>query len=205
MPSSDPKLDPKSEEANTKPLNDRQRRFLLAFTSATAKSRGNATQSARVAGYTGNTHALEVTGSRLLRDVRIRAEIARLNKLAEDASVSESREVRQIMSRMLRGELRVPLGIHDGEVVYGPPKASDRRGAGEYLAKVRGEMREGRDVVVSGPEGGPVQVALGWSAPVARAELERRVRERYPADKVDEVLSLLLGNDDDDAAKESAA
>lgn len=172
-------------------LNERQLRFARAF--AIGPTAGVATASARAAGYTGKTKTLETTSASLKRHPGVQAEILRLRDEMRDASIADAKERGQILSKMARGELRVPLGVgKDGSITYGPPKASDRRGAAELLAKMSGELNESRNVIVSGPAGGPIEVkAIPPS--VARAELVARLSEQVGPVEAERTVRLLLG------------
>jgi len=63
-------------------LNERQRKFVEYYT-------GNATQAARDAGYTGSVESLNVTGCRLLSDVKVAAALQKRNAKLEKAVVAE--------------------------------------------------------------------------------------------------------------------
>ena len=61
---------------------------------------GNATEAAKIAGYSPKTAA--VAGSRLLRNVNISERLSELQKMAEDATVATVLERKQILSEALR-------------------------------------------------------------------------------------------------------
>ena len=184
------KIKPEHEEPTTPVLNERQRAFAHAYFAG--PTRGVGSTSARLAGYVGTDHSLETMASRLLRHVGVRAELARLREEAEDETIADARARQLMLSKMARGTLKVPLGIHNGRVVMGPPKASDRRGAAEQLADLNGEFREAVDLTVTGPAGGPIQVQHIPPA-VARAELLARLVAQVGADEAERMVRVLLG------------
>jgi phage terminase small subunit len=72
-------------------LNSRQQAFVDAYA-------GNATEAARLAGYKGSAHALEVTGSRLLRHAEVRKAIAARNKPQQKKRIADRQERQQFWS-----------------------------------------------------------------------------------------------------------
>jgi phage terminase small subunit len=155
----------------TDKLNARQTAFVNAYTSG--PTLGNATQSARKAGYTGSDEVLAVTGHDLLRNPKVSGELQKRAAKAVRKSTLDAAEKRELLAQFAR----------DGEAPL-----RDRIKSIEVHAKMDGDFIEKREI--SGPGGGPVE--LGYSKDVARAELERRIRERY-GDKADEMLALVLG------------
>jgi phage terminase small subunit len=171
-------------------LNERQAAFARAYTSGPTLGVGSA--SAKAAGYAGDSRSLETVASRLLRHVGVAAEISRLRKLAEDASIMDARERRQFWSKVARGEVteKVVVGRGENATTEDVCPLTSRLRATELLGKAAGDFVERREV--SGPGGGPIE--LGFSRDLARVELEKRVRDRYGnGAKADEMLELLLG------------
>jgi phage terminase small subunit len=119
-------------------LNARQAAFVRAYAET-----GNATEAARRAGYTGTAHALEVTGSRLLRNAAVAAELRKHAKKAEKASIATVEELHEFWTTLMRNDELEPR---------------DRLKASELRAKAAGVFVEKREV--SGPGGGPQQVTL---------------------------------------------
>lgn len=76
-------------------LNPKQRAFVEAYV-------GNATDAARKAGYTGTSHALEVTGSRLLRHAEVAAAIEARRAKASDGRIASREERQAFWSEVLR-------------------------------------------------------------------------------------------------------
>jgi phage terminase small subunit len=186
-------------------LNARQ----LAFTRAwfSGPTMGNATASARAAGYTGSDHVVETTGSRLLRHPGVVAQLASLRKLAECDTVADAKERLLILSSIVRGTRLTTIGVHEGTAVAGPPKASDITRAAELIARTLGELREPVDMTITGPAGGPIQVQHVPPA-VARAELLARLVAQVGADEAERMVRVLLGEPEPvamiEAPKESA-
>lgn len=86
--------------ATTKPLNARQRAFVLAYTSG--PTRGNATRSAEAAGYTGDDETLNVTGSRMLRNALVAAEVTRIAEATRLPAEMSAAECRELLSKHAR-------------------------------------------------------------------------------------------------------
>lgn len=167
-------------------LNARQRAFVRAYTSG--KTLGNGRHSARKAGYNGSDETLDSTAYDLLRHPEVSSAIAAREQDAEDASIADRYEREQFLTSVMRGEITEAKVVGAGEnshIVDAEPAVRDRLKALELHGKMHAEFVERKEV--SGKGGGPVE--LGYSKDAARAELERRVRERY-GDKADEVLEL---------------
>ncbi len=170
-------------------LNARQAAFCRAYFAG--PTRGNATQSAKHAGYTGNDATLSVAGSQLLGNPKIADELDRLRSLVERETIADATSTLLLLSQTQRGETRTPISVKgDGTIVYGPPKHSDRIRAAELRAKMLGELRDSVDVALTGKDGAPIAIEVQMPPSRARAELvaifvarfgieegERRVRE----------------------------
>jgi phage terminase small subunit len=76
-------------------LNARQRAFIAAYA-------GNATEAARVAGYTGSDAVLGVTGHELLKNPKIRAAIDRRQARREEKLIATREEVEQRLTKLIR-------------------------------------------------------------------------------------------------------
>lgn len=77
-------------------LNARQRAFIAAYA-------GNATEAARVAGYTGSDKVLSQTGHELLRKPEIAAAIDKRQARREEKLIATREEVEQRLTKMMRG------------------------------------------------------------------------------------------------------
>lgn len=76
-------------------LNTRQRAFVAAYA-------GNATEAARVAGYTGSDAVLGVTGHELLKKPEIRAAIDKRQARREKKLIATREEVEQRLTKLIR-------------------------------------------------------------------------------------------------------
>lgn len=121
-------------------LNARQAAFVRAFVET-----GNATEAYRRA-YGASGRAAEAAASRLLRNVKVAAEVQKHAKKAEKASIATVEELHEFWSKVMRGDV--------GEDEQ-PPEWKDRLKASELRAKAAGVFVEKREV--SGPGGGPQQ------------------------------------------------
>ena len=120
-------------------LTERQRRFVEAYV---GKAEGNATEAARLAGYSGDDAQLAVRGSEAVRNRNIAAAI-------EEARKPRTR--RAILTREQRQELLTEFAT-DVTVEH-----RDRLKAIEVLGKMQGDFIERREVK---HEGATVQVYL---------------------------------------------
>lgn len=83
---------------NTQRLTQKQEAFCLNYLRL-----GNATESARLAGYKGNDVALAVNSSKMLRNNKVAGRIAELRKRAEDAAVADVVERKRVLTEIVRG------------------------------------------------------------------------------------------------------
>ena len=123
-------------------LTERQRRFVDAYIQT-----GNASESARQAGY--SQKGADVTGTKLLVNTSVRAEIDRRLKEVQTARTATLQESLEIMTMILRGEIQEEIALVVGngknarlETVKLPPKIKDRLRAAELLAKINGAFRQ---------------------------------------------------------------
>lgn len=119
--------------ASSKPLSERERRFVDAYMGEAA---GNGTEAARAAGYTGSAKVLQVQGSRLLSKAIVKDAIEVARQAATDEAIADRGERKRLLTTMLR----------DGEV---PPR--DRIKACETLGKMEGDFVEKREVTLKVP------------------------------------------------------
>jgi phage terminase small subunit len=117
-------------------LNARQKAFVLAY-----RKCGVAVEAYRRAGYTAKGNAAEVGASQLLRNPKVAAELAKLEKAAEKASIATVDELFEFWTATMRDE----------EV-----ERKDRLKASELRAKAAGVFIERKEL--SGPGGAPVPV-----------------------------------------------
>lgn len=85
-----------------KTLNARQRAFVLAYSSGATL--GNATASARAAGYGGSDEVLNTTGSRMLRNAQVASELQRMAAENEKPAIMDAAELRQLLTKRLRSD-----------------------------------------------------------------------------------------------------
>lgn len=116
-------------------LTEKQARFLRAFV---GEAKGNATQAARLAGYRGSDATLRATASRLLRRSGIAAALEEHRRDLEAKGILTRDEILARLASIARGEVEEPHVLQSGEVVYAPPKFSDRRGALMDAARMMG-------------------------------------------------------------------
>lgn len=118
-------------------LTEKQRRFVEAYMGV---ARGNATEAARLAGYSGGDNALGVRGSELLRNSKVMRAIAERTK--SDPLVLGREELQQFWSRVLTAK---ELDAGD------EPAMKERLRASELLARSQGVFVD-RVEVEDGPE-----------------------------------------------------
>jgi len=115
-----------------KPLTDKQKLFADYYVS---EGNLNATRSARLAGYKGDDNSLNVQGSRLLRNAKVRAYVdERLSALSLSSS-----EVLTILTRQAKASLGDVLD-DNGQFDLADAK---RRGVDSLLKKIK--VREDKD------------------------------------------------------------
>ena len=84
----------------TKKLTEKQQRFVEAYAET-----GNATESARRAGYSGNDVTLESMGRENLGKPRIREALANLTKPLHDRAIASAEERQAWLTAVARGEV----------------------------------------------------------------------------------------------------
>jgi phage terminase small subunit len=157
-------------------LTEKQLRFVEAYT---GQAKGNATESARLAGYSGNERALAVRGSELLRNRKVIQAIEEANAEVRSAAIATREEIQAYLTAMMRGEYDEPTVTPMGDVVMAQAKAAARNQAAIALGKVQGMFIERVDVKVEDL-------------------LEERLDElekRLPPDAFQAVLDVLEGKD----------
>lgn len=123
-----------------KELTPKQRRFVEAYAAT-----GNATESARRAGYSGKDAALAARGSALLRIAKVSEAIATLTKPASNAAISTAEERQAWLTSVARGEVE-EVYLIDGVPVPGPPRLKERIAANDQLNKMQVSYTEKREV-----------------------------------------------------------
>ena len=122
-------------------MKERQKRFVDAYIQT-----GNAALSARQAGYSPKTSAVQ--GARMLRNANVQAEIEKRLEEVRNVRTAGLEETLEIVTAVLRGELyeENALAISGKnariEKVKTAPKIKDRLKAAELLMKVHGTFRE---------------------------------------------------------------
>lgn len=113
-------------------LTEKQKRFADYYIET-----GNATESARRAGYKGNN--LNRVASENLSKLDIRQYIDKRLKELQSKRVADQQEIMEFLTALMRGEVTEPVPILDGEgtqrVVNLVPSASTRKSAAEQLGK----------------------------------------------------------------------
>lgn len=126
-------------------MNERQRKFVDFYIQT-----GNASESARLAGYSKKTDYS--IGERLLRNVEVRAAIDSRLKELESRRVAQMQEVLEHLTSALRGELTEEVVTNSGKKFTVPVSERDRLKAAEMLLKVQGAFKDKVDVKVSGAD-----------------------------------------------------
>lgn len=132
---------------NDRPLTARQQAFVAAYVGA---AHGNATQAARMAGYTGSPETLAVTGARTLRDARVAHALSVFRMATAKKGIKTAEEVAEWLCNVMDGEVHEP----QPSGCEGPPRLRDRLTACGMYIKVRG-MDEPAPVAPAPPEVNP--------------------------------------------------
>lgn len=153
---------------------------LRAFAHAYAgKARGNATEAARIAGYSGSDAVLAVRGSEAVRNRKVQALIAELERDTRSAEIADRTELQRILTAIARGEGTEPHVLQSGATVYAPPTFAAKAGAAMSLAKMRGYLIDKIEVK---------------AADQLRSQLEQ-IRKRMPADAFEALLEALVADE----------
>jgi phage terminase small subunit len=108
-------------------LTEKQRAFVEAYM---GEAEGNATEAARMAGYSGNDNTLSTVGAENLRKPKIRAEIR--DRVDSDPLVASRQERQAFWTAVMRGE-------------EGDADLSDRMQASKLLGKSQADFVERRE------------------------------------------------------------
>jgi phage terminase small subunit len=114
----------------TKKLTTKQERFVDALMGAAG---GNATEAARLAGYSGSDDTLRQVGSENLTKPHVRAAIDA--RRAAEPLVWGREELQRFWSEVASGKPVEQLTLDDGKVVTAPAAMRDRLKAAELLGK----------------------------------------------------------------------
>lgn len=101
-------------------MNDRQRAFADYYIET-----GNATESAKRAGYSEKT--AYSTGNRMLKNVEVSTYIAERTAPTEQKRIATGDEVMEFLTAVMRGEVKDAFDL--------PPSLADRKDAAKELAK----------------------------------------------------------------------
>lgn len=124
-------------------INERQKRFIDNYIKT-----GNATESARLAGY--NKKTASVIGYENLRKPNISREIERRLKELETERTADLKETLEFATAVMRGQV-VEVVIVGKERIEVPPSTRDRLKAAEYLLKVHGAFKQDVQVTTTIP------------------------------------------------------
>jgi phage terminase small subunit len=124
-------------------LTEKQRRFVEAYT---GEAHGNATESARLAGYAGNDVTLGQVGAENLKKPQIAAAIQAALEPIRKAAIMTRERRQELLSKFAEGDDPTALA-DDPEAPFIPVK--DRIKAIEVLGKMQGDFVEKREVTVT--------------------------------------------------------
>lgn len=124
-------------------LNERQEKFCLEYARC-----GNATESAKIAGYSEKT--ARSIGQRLLTYVDIKNRLQELAKIAEDAKIADIKEMQQRLTSIIRQETEEEVIVVEGDgegcssarIMKKKPACKDVISAIEKLGKMQGAFTE---------------------------------------------------------------
>ena len=128
-----------------KDLNEKQKRFCQEYVA----NGYNVTQAAISAGYSEKTAAQ--IGSRLLRHVKVKEEIGRLQKKTEKSCIATAQEVMEYFTKVMNGEIKDQFGLE--------APLSERTRAAQELAKRTVDI-ENR---LKGQPDAKVEIVLDWN------------------------------------------
>lgn len=124
-------------------LNERQEKFCLEYARC-----GNATESAKIAGYSEKT--ARSIGQRLLTYVDIKNRLQELAKINEDAKIANIKEMQQILTSIIRQETEEEVvvvegsgdGYSEAKIITKKPDCKAVISAIEKLGKMQGAFTE---------------------------------------------------------------
>ena len=111
---------------------------------------GNATEAARLAGY--SSRCANRQGFKLMSNPEIRAEIDARLKILADERLATTQEVMETLTRILRRQEQDTVVCANGKVVTIPTPIAHTLRAAYLLLKVHGAFRERVEVQTSGAE-----------------------------------------------------
>lgn len=133
-----PRRPARRQTPTSKPLSEREHRFVRAYVGPAA---GNGTEAARLAGYKGSPKAMGVTAVRLLARASVQQAIARLRQQADRQAAMTLAELQERWARIFAG----------AEPGSGKLAMRDRLKASELLARSMGAFVERREHTFRGP------------------------------------------------------
>lgn len=124
-------------------LNERQEKFCLEYARC-----GNATESAKIAGYSDKTAYSH--GQRLLKNVEVQNRLQELAKIAEDAKIADIKEMQQRLTSIIRQETEEEVivvegygdGCSEAKIMTKKPDCKAVISAIEKLGKMQGAFTE---------------------------------------------------------------
>lgn len=125
------------------PLTYKQTAFINAFMET-----NSVTEAAIKAGY--SQKSAYAQGSRLLRDVRVKAEIARRREALKKASIATAQEVMEYFTKVMNGEIKDQFGLE--------ASLAERTKAAQELAKRTVDI----DNRVNGKADGVLEIKIDW-------------------------------------------
>lgn len=127
-------------------LNVKQENFCLEYAKC-----GNATESAKKAGYAEKTAYSQ--GQRLLKHVEVKNRLQELAKIAEDAKIADIKEMQQILTSIIRQESKeeIPMVVNNGDwsevqIVEKTSSLKDIINAIDKLGRMQGAFTEKVDM-----------------------------------------------------------
>lgn len=170
-------------------LSEQERRFAEAFV---GEARGNATEAARLAGYSPKILARQ--GHELLKRERVLKHIEELRAPTTSAAYASRDECRALLTGIIRGEVTEERVTPTGKVVSIAASLVERRKAIESLARIEGwvagpgELGGGRQTALYLIAGGDISVDLREYAKQLPSDVPTLVlpdnRRRDDADQV---------------------
>jgi phage terminase small subunit len=168
-------------------LTEKQARFVAAYV---GPAKGNGTEAARMAGYRGNAHTLQVVATENLSKPVVRQAIDRKVAETRSAEVADIREATAFLTGIMRGEEgRTPIvtdnGLlkdDEGNLVTNAPPTKERVRSAEILLRAKGAFID------------KIEVKTTDAIEAQLRELERRM----PAAAFEALIEALAGDDPDD-------
>ena len=129
----------------TDKLTEKQRRFVEAYL---GEANGNATEAARLAGYSGTDDSLAVSASQLLRNTKVEAAIK--ERTDNDPLVLSRQQRLEYLTKLITNQEYEYTTNKDGEIITRPAATRDKLKALDILNKMGGDYIENKNIKVSG-------------------------------------------------------